>query len=146
MANKKIYIPIDDTQNNPCIIHTISSCNVRLYKPTKIQCKSPKFLSQQIRKTYYKTLGTSVINSPISPPSLAFACVELNRKLIFIEKHVVEQNFTQVEKQYINDFTVQINEKQINYYLLKLLGIVIFVATPLKGRLVVFSQQLFPYF
>ena len=33
-----------------------------------------KFLSQQIRKPYYKTLGTSVVNtnSPMSPPSLGF--------------------------------------------------------------------------
>ena len=32
--------------------------------------KSPKLLSQRIRKRYYKTLGTGVINSPMTPPSL----------------------------------------------------------------------------
>ena len=31
--------------------------------------KSPKFLSLWIRKRYYKTFWTSVINSPMSPPS-----------------------------------------------------------------------------
>ena len=33
----------------------------------KIQQKSPKLLSQRIRKRHYKTLGTSVINVPLSP-------------------------------------------------------------------------------
>ena len=34
----------------------------------KIQLKSPMLVSQQIKpKRYYKTLGTSVINSPMSP-------------------------------------------------------------------------------
>ena len=36
-------------------------------QPTK---NSPSLLSQQIRKRNYKTLGTSVINSPMSPLSL----------------------------------------------------------------------------
>ena len=33
--------------------------------------KSPKLLYQRMRKCYCKTLGTSVINSPLSSPSLA---------------------------------------------------------------------------
>ena len=37
--------------------------------------KSPKLLSLQIRKRCYNTLGTSVINSPMSPPALANAYV-----------------------------------------------------------------------
>ena len=32
--------------------------------------KSPKLLSQRMRKPYYKTFGTSVINSQMAPPSL----------------------------------------------------------------------------
>ena len=32
--------------------------------------KSPKLSRQWIRKRYYKTIRTSVINSPMSPPSL----------------------------------------------------------------------------
>ena len=32
--------------------------------------KSPKLFNKQIRKRYYKTLGTSVIKSPMSPSSL----------------------------------------------------------------------------
>ena len=31
---------------------------------------SPKLLNKRIRKCYYKTLGTSVIKSPMSPSSL----------------------------------------------------------------------------
>ena len=34
------------------------------------QSKVPKMSSQRIRKRYHKTLGTSAINSPMSPPSL----------------------------------------------------------------------------
>ena len=45
--------------------------NVNLNKPiNKNSVKSPELLSQQIRKPYHKTLGTSVRNSPMSPPSL----------------------------------------------------------------------------
>ena len=36
----------------------------------KFNKSKPKLLNQQIRKCYYKTLGTSVINSPMSPPFL----------------------------------------------------------------------------
>ena len=35
------------------------------------QPTNPKLLSQTIKKLYYKTLGTTVINSPISPPYLS---------------------------------------------------------------------------
>ena len=41
-------------------------------QPIKIQWKSLKLLSQRIRKRYYKTLGTSVTKSPMSPPSLTY--------------------------------------------------------------------------
>ncbi len=41
-----------------------------MHKPIKILWKSPKLLSQRIRNSYYKTFGTSVINSPLSLPSL----------------------------------------------------------------------------
>ncbi len=37
-------------------------------QPIKILEKSPKLLSQRMRKLYYKTLGTSVINSPMTIP------------------------------------------------------------------------------
>ena len=44
-------------------------------QPIKFLLKSQKFLSQRIRKRYYKTLGTSVINSSLSPLSLeTFSC------------------------------------------------------------------------
>ena len=46
---------------------------------------SPGLLSQQIRKCYYKTLGTSLMNSPMSSTSLFLfdskkAGVELAKK------------------------------------------------------------------
>ncbi len=51
--------------------HWLKRFNTQLSKQTnKNSINSPKLLSQQIRKKYYKTLGTSVINSPMSPPSL----------------------------------------------------------------------------
>ncbi len=37
---------------------------------SKFNQKSKKLISQQIRKRNYKMLGTSVMNSPMSPPYL----------------------------------------------------------------------------
>ena len=43
----------------------------QLYEPTNQNLiKKTQLLRQRIRKRYFKTLETSVINSPISPPSL----------------------------------------------------------------------------
>ena len=54
------------------ITPSISRWNVwtdtHLNKPTNQN--SQKLFSKQIRNCYHKTLGTSVINSPLSPPSL----------------------------------------------------------------------------
>ena len=47
--------------------------NTQLNKSTNQ--KSPKLLSQRTIKRYYKSLGTSVINRPLSPLSLAVAAV-----------------------------------------------------------------------
>ena len=66
MSYKLMYAPNDDTQNSP--VDYISSWNVwtfNIYELTNQ--KSPKLLTQRIRKLYYKTLGTSVLNSPMSP-------------------------------------------------------------------------------
>ena len=71
MADKLMYISNDNTQNYPF-------CRVKLVVETLEQStnhnslKSPKLLSQRIKKLYYKTLGTSAINSPLSPIFLAF--------------------------------------------------------------------------
>ena len=67
MADKLMYIPNDDTQNYLfCILQLIVE---RLDTQLKFNKSLPKFLSQQLEH-YYKTLGTSVINSLKSPPSL----------------------------------------------------------------------------
>ena len=47
-------------------------------QPIQIQWNWPKLLSQRIGICYYKTLGTSVIYSPVSPP---FLCVCINRSI-----------------------------------------------------------------
>ena len=73
MADKLIYIPNDYTQITSFLdlIYCLKRLNTQLDKPTNrnSEKKSPKMLSQ-IRKRYYKSLGTSVINSPLSPLSL----------------------------------------------------------------------------
>ena len=73
MANNLMYIPNDDTQNyHICRLQLL----VKMFghstfrtKQSKFNNKSPKLSSQLIRKSYYKTLGTKVINSPMSPHS-----------------------------------------------------------------------------
>ena len=67
MADELIYIPNDDTLNNPfCKLQLVVG---KLGHYTEWTNQS-KF--KWIRKLYYKTLGTSVIKSPMSPSSLAF--------------------------------------------------------------------------
>ena len=62
MDDKLIYIPNNDIQSYPF-------CRLKLnYKNL---WKSPKLISQRIKKTrYYETLETSVINNPIFSPFL----------------------------------------------------------------------------
>ena len=60
MAEKFIYIPKDDTQINyicllQLVVETFELDQSNFFKPTN---------------NYYKTLGTSVINIPMPPPSL----------------------------------------------------------------------------
>ena len=60
MADKLIYIPDHYTQNyNFCGLKRLDTQN---------SIEVPKMLNQRIRKRYYKTLGTSIIKSPMSPP------------------------------------------------------------------------------
>ena len=61
MVDKLMYIPNDDTQNYPFYRLKLKRLNTQLNYPTnQNSLKPPKFLSQRIRKRYYKTLGTSV--------------------------------------------------------------------------------------
>ena len=68
MVDKLMYIPNDYAQNYPffrlkLVVETFEHS-------TKLpinQNQSPKSLSQRIRKRYDKTLGTSVMNSPLPP-------------------------------------------------------------------------------
>ena len=66
-----MYFPNYDKQNNSfCRLKlVVARSDTQLNKQSKL-IKSPKLLSQQIRKRNDKTLGTTVINSPLSPFSL----------------------------------------------------------------------------
>ena len=67
-----MYIPNNDTQNYPSVDNNYwlkGALDTQLNKPTnQNSIKFPRLLSQRITKRYYETLGTSVINRPISPP------------------------------------------------------------------------------
>ena len=66
MADRLMFIPNDDTQNNTvCRLHLV----VETFRHSNSR-KVPKVAKPRKRKPYYNTLGTSVINSPMSPPSL----------------------------------------------------------------------------
>ena len=72
MAYKLLNIPNDDTQNYPsCRLQFVVGTFGHLTKPTNQNLlKTPKMLSQRLRKDYQNHLGTSVINSPLSPSFL----------------------------------------------------------------------------
>ena len=69
MANKFMYIPDDDTQNYPFFRLQVM---VEMFLHSTLLTNESKFnKSQQIVKPTrkkYKTLGTGVIKSPMSPP------------------------------------------------------------------------------
>ncbi len=71
MADKLIYILNVNTQNYNCWLKRLDT---QLNKPTKQNpLKVPKVVKpQRIRKRYYKTLKTSVINSPLSNLSMPY--------------------------------------------------------------------------
>ena len=66
MTDKLMYTPSDEIQYYPFC--TLKRLDTQLEPTNKISIKSPQ--SQRIIKCYYKTLGTCVINSPMSPPSI----------------------------------------------------------------------------
>ena len=71
-----MYIPNDDTQNYPfsrleLVVHKFEH-STKWTKQLKFKKNSSKILSEWIRKHYYKTLETSVINIPMSPMSKSY--------------------------------------------------------------------------
>ena len=71
MADKYLYIPLDDTQNYPfCRLQlVVESLETQLNRPTnQNSLKFSKF--KPIRKRNLNTLGTSVMNSSLSPVSI----------------------------------------------------------------------------
>ena len=83
MLEKLKFIP-NETENHPiCRLELVlKRLNTQLNEPTN-QYSSPKLLSKRIRKCYYETLVTSVINSPLSPPSLKKWAKEIEYLLMF---------------------------------------------------------------
>ena len=75
MADKLIDIPIDDTQNYPSAQLVFETLDTQLFKPTnQNSLRVPKVVKPTNKKKHYhKTMRTSVINSPLSPPSLDFS-------------------------------------------------------------------------
>ena len=73
MADKLMYIFKDDKQNYlSCRLKLVVE-KFELSEQTNQNSQKPhKLLSQQIRKRYYKTLGTSEINSPLFSLSLRY--------------------------------------------------------------------------
>ena len=72
MANKLMYILNDVTQNYPCCVDCnqwLKRLDTQLNKPTNHN-PFPKIVKPTNKKRYTKTLGTSVINSPLSTLSL----------------------------------------------------------------------------
>ena len=73
MADKSVYIPNDDTHNSLIcrLDYWLKRLDTQLKESTnQNSIKYPKLLSQLIRERYNKILGTSVINSQISSPSV----------------------------------------------------------------------------
>ena len=71
MADKLMYIPNDNTKITPSVSYNLRFKHVdtQFNKSTnQNSLKSPKLLSQQISKRYYRTLGTSIKKQPIVPP------------------------------------------------------------------------------
>ena len=81
--------------------------DTQLIEPTsQNKIMSPKLLSQQIRKGYHKTLGTNVLNSPMST---LFA----KMKVIFCESKSTPQKyykFCQFERHNKNSDTLNSTE------------------------------------
>ena len=67
MADKLMYIPNDDTQKYPFCRLELNYLSTQLKKLTNQNFKK---VPKVVRLTNMKTLGTSVINSPLSPLSL----------------------------------------------------------------------------
>ena len=86
-----------------------------------------KLLSQHISERVYKTLGTSVINIAMSPPSLYI----LQNNCILLGINMSRYILCVIFIPWISNCAQENRDKTIS-----------FAATPLKGRFVVFSQYL----
>ena len=76
-----MYLHNDDAQNNPfCLLQLL--VETQLKEPTNQNAiKVSKVVRPTNKKSYYKTSGTSVINSAISPPFLVRYTMKDDRSL-----------------------------------------------------------------
>ncbi len=72
MADKLMYIPNDDTQIIPFLDYNYWLKHLDTESTNQNSLKVPNVVTPTNKKTILKTLGTRVINSPLSPPSLIF--------------------------------------------------------------------------
>ena len=89
MADKLMYFPNDNTQITPSVDlnQLLKRLNTQLNKPTNQNSpKSPKLLSQRIRKRNLKTLGTSVPSLSLIP----FYTQKILKTQFYIEKKGTE--------------------------------------------------------
>ena len=86
MSNRMICIPYNDTQNYPFYNQQLKRLDIQLNETA-----NHKLLDQRIRKRYYKTLGFSVINIPMSPPSLDRNKDRLKHSKIIQYKKILNQ-------------------------------------------------------
>ena len=83
-----MYIPNNNAQYYPlCRIKLMVETFEHSTKLIK-QSKVPKDVKLMFRKHYYKTLGTSVINSPLSPLSLQQLHGVIFREALLLNKDV----------------------------------------------------------
>ena len=72
MNDVLMYIRDYNKQNYSSVDYNkwLKRLDIQLNEPTNQNSIEVPKLSSRVRKYYYKTLGTSVINSEMSPPSL----------------------------------------------------------------------------
>ena len=79
MDVKLIYIPNDNKQEYPfCVLKSL------VEPANKIYLKSPTILTKRMRENVFKALGTTIIYSQISPPSLITRIEYICTSIVFM--------------------------------------------------------------
>ena len=89
MADKLKDIPNAYTQNYTIMQLVVETFEQHNEPTNQDSLKFPRLLSQRIRKRYCKTLRTSVINSPMIPPSLHLQNINPSPHPVYILFHLL---------------------------------------------------------